>query len=257
MKNMYYVMKNVFYEYIAKKDVYVLFFVMMLVVFLTGYLTVFNLDEEAKILKDIPLFFMPIFSLLVGVITIFGQLDKEIKNRTLYPLLAKPISKAEFLLGKFMGSLCITLLFLYIVALFYWGFLSLRGLSLDVVFVHYLILLTFRIFMIISFTLLLSVFMTPAATFTVAILFFLISDEIPRTLSEIMYMHDINPVIAVLLRSLYLVIPQTDVFDISRAVIHGWEPLPTYLMLPIVAYGLLYSLFFLFLASWSFHKKEF
>ncbi len=249
-------MRNVLLEYSAKKDLYVLFFVMVLVIFLTGYLTVFNLDTEAKILKDIPLFFMPIFSLLVGVLTIYGQVNNEIKNRTLYPLLAKPISKAEFLLGKFLGSVIITLVFLYVIALFYWLFLSFRGLSLDIIFVHYLILLTVRIFLIIAFTLFVSVFMTPAATFTIAILFFLISDEIPHTLSELMQVPDLHPVSDILIRSVYLIIPHTDIFDISRAVIHNWEPVPTHLILPIVAYGLFFTLVFLFLGTWIFHKKE-
>ncbi len=254
---MYYVMKNVLYEYVAKKDIYVLFFIMVLVIFLTGYLTVFNLDTEAKILKDIPLFFMPVFSLFVGIITIFSQLDKEIKNRTLTPLLAKPITKAEFLTGKFLGALCITLIFLYTVALFYWVFLMIRGLSLDIVFIHYLVLLTVRLFMVISFTLLLSVFMTPAAAFSISFLFFLISDEIPHTLNEIIQLPDLNPLSQVVLRSVYLVIPHTDIFDISRAVIHGWEPVPSHLIIPMIAYGLVYSAFFLFLATFIFHKKEF
>src|SRR5437764_3601662 len=54
---------------------------------------------------------LPIFSLIGLLISVFigvGLVSKEMDKRTLYALLAKPVRRWEFLLGKF-GGLVLTL----------------------------------------------------------------------------------------------------------------------------------------------------
>src|SRR5690606_30837975 len=48
------------------------------------------------------------------------QLPEEFENRTLYPLLAKPISRGEVLMGKFLGVLVIGVTSLLVFTLFCW-----------------------------------------------------------------------------------------------------------------------------------------
>lgn len=48
------------------------------------------------------------------------QLPEEFENRTLYPLLAKPVSRSQVLLGKFLGVLAIGIASLLVFTLFCW-----------------------------------------------------------------------------------------------------------------------------------------
>ena len=52
---------------------------------------------------------MDLFGTLIAVFIGIGLVSKEIERRSLYPLLAKPLSRDEFFLGKFAG-LAFTLL---------------------------------------------------------------------------------------------------------------------------------------------------
>ena len=52
---------------------------------------------------------MDLFGTLIAIFIGVGLVSKEIERRSLYPLLAKPLSRDEFFLGKFAG-LAFTLL---------------------------------------------------------------------------------------------------------------------------------------------------
>ena len=68
-----------------------------------------SVRQDEKILKDIGLAAMDLFGTLIAVFIGTGLVSKEIERRSLYPLLAKPLSRGEFFLGKFAG-LAFTLL---------------------------------------------------------------------------------------------------------------------------------------------------
>ena len=52
---------------------------------------------------------MDLFGTVIAIFIGVGLVSKEIERRSLYPLLAKPLSRGEFFLGKFAG-LAFTLL---------------------------------------------------------------------------------------------------------------------------------------------------
>jgi len=62
-----------------------------------------SVRQDEKILKDIGLAAMDLFGTLIAVFIGTGLVSKEIERRSLYPLLAKPLSRGEFFLGKFTG----------------------------------------------------------------------------------------------------------------------------------------------------------
>jgi Cu-processing system permease protein len=65
--------------------------------------------QDEKILKDIGLAAIDFVGTLIAVFIGTGLVSKEIERRSLYPLLAKPLSRGEFFVGKFAG-LAFTLL---------------------------------------------------------------------------------------------------------------------------------------------------
>ena len=60
-------------------------------------------------LKDVSLGAMSIFTWLLAVLATAMLLPKDIEDRTLYTILAKPVPRFEYLLGKFLGVLAAAL----------------------------------------------------------------------------------------------------------------------------------------------------
>jgi ABC-type transport system involved in multi-copper enzyme maturation permease subunit len=60
-------------------------------------------QEQFQVLKDVSLGAMSIFSWLLAVLATSMLLPKDIEDRTLYTILAKPVPRSEYLLGKLLG----------------------------------------------------------------------------------------------------------------------------------------------------------
>lgn len=90
-------------EMVRRKDFYVLFVITALITLLMGSVSIFNDSSIAGYLKELCLLLIWICSLVIAISTTARQLHAEKENRTIFPLLAKPVSRAQFLLGKFLG----------------------------------------------------------------------------------------------------------------------------------------------------------
>jgi len=62
-------------------------------------------QDEFQSLKDVSLGAMWIFTLLLSILPTAMLLPKDMEDRTLYTILAKPVPRFEYLLGKFLGVL--------------------------------------------------------------------------------------------------------------------------------------------------------
>lgn len=68
--------------------------------YLIGQLTA---GQDLKIVKDLGLAALSVFGLLIALFVGIGLVSKEVERRSIYALLAKPISREQFLLGKYLG----------------------------------------------------------------------------------------------------------------------------------------------------------
>lgn len=64
-----------------------------------------SFQQQFQALKDISLGAMTIFSTLLAMLATAMLLPKDIEDRTLYTILAKPVPRFEYLLGKLLGIL--------------------------------------------------------------------------------------------------------------------------------------------------------
>jgi ABC-type transport system involved in multi-copper enzyme maturation permease subunit len=64
-----------------------------------------SLGNEAKIILDLGLASISIFGMLIAVFLGIGLVYKELDKRTIYALLAKPVHRYEFIIGKYLGLL--------------------------------------------------------------------------------------------------------------------------------------------------------
>ncbi|MBI1839937.1 MAG: ABC transporter permease [Verrucomicrobia bacterium] len=90
-------------EMIRRKDVYVLLFLTALITLALGAVNFFGDPKIARYLKEVCLALIWVSSLVIAVFTAARQIPSEKESRTLFPLLAKPISRAQVMLGKFLG----------------------------------------------------------------------------------------------------------------------------------------------------------
>ena len=103
MGRIWHVAANVFKESVRDKVLYnlVVFAVLLMAVsYLLGQLTA---GQDVKIIKDLGLAAIATFGLLIAVFIGIGLVWKEMERRSIYSLLAKPIRRHEFILGKYAG----------------------------------------------------------------------------------------------------------------------------------------------------------
>lgn len=62
-----------------------------------------SLHEEVRLMKDIGLFLISLFSVLLAIFVGVNLLYLEIERKTIYTVMPKPIYRAQFLLGKYVG----------------------------------------------------------------------------------------------------------------------------------------------------------
>ena len=68
-----------------------------------GSISFFNDVKIARYLKEICLLLIWISALVIAIATTARQIPAERENRTIFPLLAKPVTRAHVVIGKFAG----------------------------------------------------------------------------------------------------------------------------------------------------------
>jgi len=247
---------NTFREAVRDRVLYNLVFfalVMIAAAILVGQISI---GIEQMVIVTLGLSAISVIGLLIAVFIGVGLVSKEMDKRTLYALLAKPVRRWEFLLGKF-GGLLLTLgvntaamaagLF---VALSYVKHPVERA-DLAVLVAVYFILL--KLGLVVALALLFSCYTTPllAILFTVGLyvsgLFVL---EMRTYHSERM-----SQALQMVLRWLSYVLPNFENFDVMASAAHGRD-IPGALILQNTAYAALYCAILLAAASVIFSRRN-
>lgn len=90
-------------ELYRRKDFYVLFVMTAVITLTMGSVTFFHDTKIVRYLKEICLLLIWLSALVIAIVTTARQIPAEKENRTIFPLLAKPVSRGQVVLGKFAG----------------------------------------------------------------------------------------------------------------------------------------------------------
>src|ERR1700686_4908363 len=96
---------NTLIELARQKVFYVLLIFALLLIGCSVFIARFTFQQEFQILKDISLGAMSIFSSLLAIVATARLIPQDIEDRTVYTILAKPVPRFEYLLGKLAGVL--------------------------------------------------------------------------------------------------------------------------------------------------------
>ena len=103
MNNVFALAGVVIKELYRRKDFYVLFVMTALLTLLLGAMRFFDNADIVRFIKEICLMLIWISSLVIAITTAARQIPAERESRTIFPLLAKPVSRWELIAGKFAG----------------------------------------------------------------------------------------------------------------------------------------------------------
>src|SRR5881409_2377268 len=96
---------NTVIELTRLKVFYVLLIFALVLIGSSIFMAQFSFQQEFQILKDVSLGAMSIFSPLLAIVATARLIPQDIEDRTVYTILAKPVPRFEYLLGKIGGVL--------------------------------------------------------------------------------------------------------------------------------------------------------
>ena len=100
--------KNSFREAIRDRILYNLILFVLLITAGAILLGELSAGQEARVIVNLGLTSMLVFGAFISIFVGVGLVWKEIEKRTVYSIFSKPIGRAEFIVGKYLG-LCATL----------------------------------------------------------------------------------------------------------------------------------------------------
>jgi hypothetical protein len=117
---------NTFTGLTRLKIFYVLLLFALLLIGSSVFMAQMTFQQEFQVLKDMALGAMSLFTSLLAVLATARLLPQEIEDRTAYTVLAKPVSRFEYLAGKLFGVLLLLALSLIAMSALFFVVLTLR-----------------------------------------------------------------------------------------------------------------------------------
>lgn len=244
-------------ELYRRKDFYVLFVLIAVVTVSLASVRFFHDEKIIRFVKESCLLLIWASAIFIAIATTARQIPSEREQRTIFPLLAKPISRGEFVLGKFAGCWAACGLALVI---FYFFFLVISASrESDWRVIHYfqaLWLHWFLLGIVIAYTLLGSmVFAAPSSNGTICFILTAGILLVGRHLEKIA--NTLTQPGQTIVNLLYFFLPHLEFFDVRDLIIHNVELVPWMACLLATLYGAVYIAFFLVLAWMVFKRQRF
>ncbi len=258
---------NVFKESIRDRVPYnlVLFAVLLIASsYLIGELTA---GQDVKIIKDLGLAATAVFGLFIAIFIGIGLVSKEVERRSIYALLAKPISRPQFIIGKYAGlvltlavNVAVMTIALYIV-LAYLTWMATAEVragwdapGVDPRMLKAVALMFVELMVVTAVALLFSTFSTPVLAAALTLGLYVVG-HFNADLKNFDRIVESRPAVW-LARAVYHLVPDFSAFDVKTEAVHGL-PVPAGYMAATAAYGLAYVAALLALSLVIFSRKDF
>jgi ABC-type transport system involved in multi-copper enzyme maturation permease subunit len=245
---------NTFREAVRDRILYSILAFALLLIGASAILASLSIGQEGRIVKDLGLASSSLFGTFIAVFLGIGLVFKEIERRTLYAIVAKPIHRFQFLLGKYIGLVLTLLVTVGVMALLVAGL----AWAIDGQWTSGLLgaaALDFLALMIVTaVALLFSTFSTPtlSAIFTLAVF------VIGRLSADLKLFADqfAGPGLRLIVNGMYMILPDLSRFEIGAQIVNAL-PLAAPQIAWTVLYGLAYILMLLLLAIGIFQCRDF
>jgi ABC-type transport system involved in multi-copper enzyme maturation permease subunit len=239
-------------ESFRRKDPFVVLILAGVVVFGAGLFSRFGTEDLGKFVKDVAFTVTTLMAIVICVITAARQIPNEIQNRTLYPLVAKPVSRFTLFMGKYVGvgalaSGVVLLFWLELFVLF-----KILKIPTSAVFFQAIYLRIVSMWILAAMVLGLSTVFTHGANVTISLLLALAMQTFTNTMVAIRT--ELEGWSVYVLDAIYWIVPHLQLFDLSKKEVHGWPAVPLWVLGALTVYGLIYSSVFIALGCRRFSR---
>jgi ABC-2 type transport system permease protein len=117
---------NTLTELARQRVFYVLLLFALVLIGSSVFMARFTFQQEFQILKDVSLGAMSIFSSLLAIVASARLISQDIEDRTIYTILAKPVPRFEYVLGKLLGVVLLLAISIAIMAVLFAALLYFR-----------------------------------------------------------------------------------------------------------------------------------
>ncbi|MFH0925022.1 MAG: ABC transporter permease subunit [bacterium] len=253
MKRIIALSKITFLEGVRGKIFYNLLIFGILMACSSTVLSMLSIGDKAKIVKDVCLLAISILGIgmiiVLGILTMHNDLDKGLVHN----LISKPLSKAEYLLGKFLGigglvlinTIIITIVMSLLVWIYKGGFTWVLYYSILLIFIELMILNA----MVILF----STFVNPNLAFLGILALYVIGHSTTEAKQLIVKRADF--ITRHVFSIICYILPNFDYLDIKIQAVHDLK-VTLYQLFYSSLYGVSYTCVLLFLAVWIMKKKD-
>jgi ABC-type transport system involved in multi-copper enzyme maturation permease subunit len=223
--------------------------------------------QDIKIIKDLGLAALSILGLMIAVFIGIGLVAKEVERKSIYGVLTKPLTRDQFLLGKYLGlvmtlavnlgAMCVA----YYAVLGYQQFFANPALrvaaeapALDPRLMLAVVLIFGELMIVTAVALFFSTFSSP---FLSAMLTFglWVAGHFNADLRRFEEVMD-SPVAASVARVLYYLLPNLSPFDVKAEVVHAVPVAASHVLLTL-AYAAVYIAALLVAAMAIFRRRDF
>ncbi len=245
---------NTVQEAIRNRVLYTLLFFALILIATGVLLSTLSYVERARILQDVGLAAIRLFGAAIAVFVGVGLIHREVERRTIFTILSKPISRSEFLLGKYLGLVATLWLLLAIMSACFAVVSLSTGAPLGLGHAAALGLVGMELAVLVAVATLFSSFTTPMLASFLSVGIYCIG-HLTRNLRALIETTGSEASIAAT-AWLHRLFPDLESFNLTLEAVHGLPIEAAQLGWPVL-YGLGWIGGLLLLASFIFERRDF
>ena len=245
---------NAFRESLRDKILYNLVLFAGLLIGLSVLLADLSITEHHKVIADMGLAAINLIGVIIAIFVGISLVNKEIERRTIYTIMARPISRAFFIMGKYLGLALTLFVNLAIMMAVFLLTLWLYHVPIQPSFFQAVALIFVEILVVTAIALFFSTFTstTLSAIFTLG---FYVIGHLTADLRSMVSNSGSSPIKS-FVDLLYYLCPNLEMLNIKGQAAVGLAVAPEYLMLASL-YGVLYAGLLLTGACLVFQQRDF
>ncbi len=247
---------NTFREAVRNKVLYSVVLFAILMVGVSAFFGSVSIGEQERVIKDFGLFSLSFFGAIITILIGVTLLNKELKQKTIYNILSKPVSRWQFIVGKHCGLTCTVSLLVFMMGVGLVGFTACFEGRID------WLLLQATVFILLEVSIIAAVamfFSSLVVTTTLTGMFTLGTYIAGHSIAYFKYFLQnpevSNPALDRLVMVLDWIVPDLSLFNVADQIVYGKAAAPEQLAYAVI-YAASYSLVALCLATLIFQRRE-
>jgi ABC-type transport system involved in multi-copper enzyme maturation permease subunit len=245
---------NTFRETVRDKILYNLVLFAALLIGASVILGTLTIGEQARIIYDLGLAAINLVAVVIAIFVGIGLVSKEIERRTIYTLLARPITRGQFVLGKYLGLALIIMVNVGVMFAMFLATVFFSGYSVHASLFQAVELIVVEALLVMAIALLFSTFSSSILSATMTIGLYVIG----HLTGDLKLIAEKNSTASVkaLMTALYYVCPDLETMNIKGQSAAG-IPVDLGFQAMATGYGLLYTGLLLAGACLIFQRRDF